>query len=160
MIAAHARAIKAGRARILDKERNSDDQDRKLERDEMLQQGLVDQAEFDKLRVDIMEETRPMPAIGNIGRPYSIPPAPSKDVIIFRHPTTGKVVTIKEWPTFWLTVLLGCFYLAYKEVWLHAAIALVLAIFTSGLSWLVYPFFAYRLVVDGYRRKGWLELTK
>ena len=28
----------------------------------------------------------------------------------------------------------GCFYLAYKEVWLHAGIALILGIFTWGLG--------------------------
>jgi hypothetical protein len=42
-------------------------------------------------------------------------------------------------------------------VWLHAAIGFVLGFFSWGLSWLIYPFFAYRIIVDSYRRKGWIE---
>jgi hypothetical protein len=51
----------------------------------------------------------------------------------------------------WCTFLFGCFYLAYKEAWLHAGIALVLMLFIGPLAWLgwfAYAFFAYWIIVD------------
>jgi hypothetical protein len=128
---------------------------------ELLDQSLINQDEFDKLRSEILAAVPPpppppMPPMSSIGRPFSIPAAPLAEQTILRNPITGATITLKKWPTFWWTVIFGCFYLAYREVWLHAAIALVLALLTSGFSWLIYPFFAYRLVVDSYRRKGWI----
>lgn len=97
------------------------------------------------------------PAIGSTGRPFSIPPSVSSSSLQFLNPATGAVVKVTRGGAFLLTLLFGCFYLAYKEVWLHAAISAVLAVFTAGLSWLVYPFFAYNVIVWSYRRKGWIE---
>jgi hypothetical protein len=129
---------------------------------EMLDQNLINQDEYDKLRSEILNAMSPppqMPPMGSIGRPFSIPAEPLGETTILRNPTTGATVTLKKWPTFWLTLFFGCFYLAYREVWLHAAIALALAVVTSGLSWLIYPFFAYRLIVDSYQRKGWVVVS-
>jgi hypothetical protein len=124
---------------------------------EMLDQNLINQDEFDKLRSEILTAIPPqMPPTGNIGRTFGVPEEPHSEETILRNPMTDETVTIKKWPTFWLTLFFGCFYFAYHGLWLHAAIALVAAIFTSCLSWLIYPFFAYRLVVDNYRRKGWI----
>ena len=124
---------------------------------EMLDQNLINKDEFDKLRSEILMPTPPqMPPMGNVGRAFSVPEEPLSEETILRNPMTGATATLKKWPTFWLTLVFGCFYLAYREAWLHAAIALVLALVTSGLSWLIYPFFAYRIVVDSYRRKGWI----
>ena len=103
-----------------------------------------------------------MPAIGNIGRPFSVPAEPSKGTYWFCNPQTGGTVMITKASAFWCTFLFGPIYLAFKEVWLHAAIAFALA-FIAGpfviLFWFVYAFFAFRLVVDTYRRKGWIEVT-
>jgi hypothetical protein len=124
---------------------------------EMLDQNLIAQDEYDKLRSEILfPQQQQMPPMGSIGRPFSIPDKPVSGQTTLRNPATGATLTISSLPTFWLTLVFGCFYLAYREVWLHAAIALVLALLTAGISWLIYPFFAYRLVVDSYKRKGWV----
>lgn len=52
-------------------------------------------------------------------------------------------------------LLFGCFYLAYKGAWMAAAVALGLALATGFISWLVFPFFARRLVVKSYLQRGW-----
>lgn len=57
-------------------------------------------------------------------------------------------------PWLW-TLLFGSFYFAYKGVWIHAAVSLVLAIITSGISWLIYPLFANAIVHKHYMHKGW-----
>jgi hypothetical protein len=130
------------------------------ELNEMLKQGLVNQAEFDRLRSDLILEVRSMPAIDDTGRPFSVPAAPRTDLVVFRHPATGRILEVEKTSTFWFTFFFGCIYLAYKELWLHAAIAFGLAFITGGLAWFVYAPFAYRIVVDAYRRKGWIELSK
>jgi hypothetical protein len=124
---------------------------------ESLDQGLVSQAEYDQLRAEIIGGVA-MPRMGATSRPFSIPPAPAVDRISFRNPVNGEIVTVEKAYAFGLTLIFGCFYLAYKEIWVHAGIAALLAIFTGGVSWFFYPFFAYRVIVDSYRRKGWIEL--
>ena len=52
-------------------------------------------------------------------------------------------------------LIFGSIYFAYKGVWDQAILSCILAIFTLGFSWLVYPFFAEKLIVDHYLRKGW-----
>ena len=47
-----------------------------------------------------------------------------------------------------MTFLFGCIYLLIKGWYKSAAVALVLAIVTGGLAWLVIPFFAQKFV-DG-----------
>ena len=89
-------------------------------------------------------------------RPFGMPPAPASNQTTLRDPATGATVTLTKWSTFGMTLAFGCFYLAYHEAWLHAAIALVLAFVTSALSWAIYPFFAYRILVDSYQRRGWV----
>ena len=54
----------------------------------------------------------------------------------FQNPTNGHIEEFGE--ATWLWVLVGGpFYLAYKQIWLHAVIAAVLSLFTAGLSWLL-----------------------
>ena len=57
-------------------------------------------------------------------------------------------------PFLWC-LLFGPIYFAAKGVWLHAVIALIAALATSGLSWLIYPFFAKGIVCRAYARRGW-----
>jgi hypothetical protein len=121
---------------------------------EMLDQGLVSQAEYDRLRAEILT-TGPL---GFRAGPLVMPHQPLLDWITFRDPVSGHMAVIKRSSTFWLTFLFGCFYLGYKGAWMWAGIALVAALFTYGLSWFVFPFFAYRIIVDSYRRAGWTEL--
>jgi hypothetical protein len=51
--------------------------------------------------------------------------------------------------------LFGCFYLAYKGVWGHAILAFILACCTCGISWLIYPFFAGKVIIDHYMKAGY-----
>lgn len=57
----------------------------------------------------------------------------------------------------WLWCLLfGFLFFAYKGVWRHAVIGLVAAMFTFGISWLIYPFFASAIIRNHYREQGWI----
>jgi len=51
--------------------------------------------------------------------------------------------------------LFGSIYLAYKGVWGQAFLSFILACFTCGISWLIYPFFAEKIIVDHYQKNGW-----
>lgn len=44
---------------------------------------------------------------------------------------------------------------AVKGVWKHALLGFIAALMTSGLSWLVYPFFATAIMKKHYLRNGW-----
>lgn len=75
----------------------------------------------------------------------------------FRNPLNGYEEEVGiAWP--WC-LLFGPLYFAAKGVWSHAAISLIVAIATGGLSWLVYPFFARAIVEQHYLRNGWLVAT-
>lgn len=75
----------------------------------------------------------------------------------FKNPANDYVEEIKNAPLWCL--LFGCIYFAVKGVWTHAVAALLLAILTAGLSWLVYPFFATQVMRTSYLRRGWIELS-
>jgi len=75
----------------------------------------------------------------------------------FKNPSNGYVETLPK--ATWLWVLLfGAFYFAIKGIWSHAAIGLLLAFCTGGLSWLIYPFFASSILRKKYLRSGWIEV--
>lgn len=60
-------------------------------------------------------------------------------------------------PFLWCLIF-GGLYFAYKGIWSHAVIGLVLAIPTVGVSWLLYPFFAKEIVRKHYLSKGWVPV--
>ena len=72
----------------------------------------------------------------------------------FRNPANGHIETVSH-PILW-TFLFGCFYFAYKGLWMHAAFSLVIAILTSAISWFIYPFFAPGIMRNHYLRNGWI----
>jgi uncharacterized membrane protein len=74
----------------------------------------------------------------------------------FENPANGYVEKVTAAPLWCL--LFGCVYFAVKGVWTHAVAALALAIFTVGITWLVYPFFATQIMRTHYLRRGWIEL--
>jgi|SRR6185369_8730749 len=87
----------------------------------------------------------------------SVQATPSTTPIFdFRNPANGHVETISQ-PFLWC-LFFGCFYLAYKGAWMAASFALVLAFVTGGLSWLICPFFARKLVRKSYLDRGWVEV--
>lgn len=56
----------------------------------------------------------------------------------------------------WLWCLLfGAFYFAYKGIWGHAILAIILGIITGGLSWLIYPFFSRNIIINHYLERGY-----
>src|SRR6266478_708588 len=60
-------------------------------------------------------------------------------------------------PFLW-TLLFGPLYFAVKGVWTHAIVSAIVGICTFGLSWLIYPFFASKIMRTHYLRKGWIEI--
>lgn len=73
----------------------------------------------------------------------------------FENPSNGYRESFSNRAAFWLTLLLGCLYLAYKGAYKHALVALVAAFFTGGLAWLVYPWFASKILRQSYLERGW-----
>lgn len=71
----------------------------------------------------------------------------------FHNSSNGHVETVSR-PFLW-TLLFGCGYFAVKGVWTHALLAFFAAVLTSGLSWLIYPFFAPSIMKNHYLRNGW-----
>ncbi|MGD9724777.1 MAG: hypothetical protein AB7M05_08615 [Alphaproteobacteria bacterium] len=80
----------------------------------------------------------------------------SSSGVRFRNPANGYEEEISN-AGLWC-LLFGCVYFAVKGVWTHAVAAFVLAVLTVGLSWLIYPFFARRILETHYLRKGWVAV--
>jgi predicted RNA-binding Zn-ribbon protein involved in translation (DUF1610 family) len=77
----------------------------------------------------------------------------SRSAQAFVNPANGHVERIgSAWA--WCLVF-GPIYFAVKGVWGHAALSLVLALATGGVSMLIYPFFAAKAVRSHYLRHGW-----
>jgi hypothetical protein len=76
----------------------------------------------------------------------------------FRHPWNGYVEKATTSYTWLWALLFGPFYFAHKGAWRVFVIAMFLDTITAGLLWLVYPFFAKRLIIKNYRQSGWVEL--
>lgn len=76
----------------------------------------------------------------------------------FRNPANGYTQSVTKASAFFWCLIFGVFYFAYKGVWRHAAIGLLAAFLTAGISWLIYPFFAFNCVRTSYLERGWREL--
>ena len=78
----------------------------------------------------------------------------------FQNPANGPIEEFGE--ATWLWVLVGGpFYLAYKQIWLHAVIAAVLSLLSAGLSWLLlYPLIIKWVIRSHYTKLGWKEITE
>lgn len=74
----------------------------------------------------------------------------------FQNPANGYQERAST-PFLWC-LLFGALYFAVKGIWKHAVIAGVAAILTSGVSWLIYPFFARTIIRNAYLRRGWIEV--
>lgn len=81
---------------------------------------------------------------------------PATTAVIFSNPATGEQLTILN-AGLW-TFLFGPFYFMLRGVWSHAAISLVVAIVTYGVSWLAYPFFAQGILRKHLISKGWIAI--
>ena len=59
----------------------------------------------------------------------------------------------------WLWALLfGAFYFAWRGMWTHAIIGIILAIPTVGISWVAYAILAPKLVRRHYLTRGWVPV--
>jgi len=72
----------------------------------------------------------------------------------FRNPQNDHIEDISSLAWLW-TLLFGALYLAVKGVWSHFVVGIFLAILTMGLSWLIYPFFAKRILRHHYLKQGY-----
>ena len=73
----------------------------------------------------------------------------------FRNPHNGYTQSVGRLSSFFGCLVFGVFYFAYKGVWKHVFISLLAALCTFGVSWFVYPFFAYDCVTHSYLERGW-----
>jgi len=100
----------------------------------------------------LIRYTRRRPASPPVGTQSAF----SRRVIRFRNPANGYEEAVGT-PWIWC-LLFGCVYFAAKGIWTHAVAALLLALLTFGLSWLIYPFFARQIVETHYLRRGWIPV--
>ena len=77
----------------------------------------------------------------------------------FRNPINRYTQSVDPRGAFWACMLFGSLYFAYKGAWKHALLSLVAAMVTFGISWLIYPFFAYRCVTESYLERGWEQIS-
>lgn len=74
--------------------------------------------------------------------------------ITFQHPLTGQ---LREAPVGFSgsTLLFGCFVPLLRSDWKWAGISFLLAIFTAGLSWLIFPFVYNKLYIKDLVGNGY-----
>tara|TARA_B100000768_G_scaffold116398_1_gene107730 strand:- start:420 stop:653 length:234 start_codon:yes stop_codon:yes gene_type:complete len=77
--------------------------------------------------------------------------------VTFEHPGNGYQESITNFAILWCLVF-GSLYFAYKGIWRHFVLSLVIGLFTFGVSWFIYPFFAKNIIATQYRKNGWLEI--
>lgn len=78
----------------------------------------------------------------------------------FQNPKNGYIEEFGE--ATWLWALVGGpFYLAYKQIWLHAIIAGAASLMTAGLSWIaIYPLIIKWVLRTHYAKIGWIEINE
>jgi cell division protein FtsX len=76
----------------------------------------------------------------------------------FKNLQNGYTQSVSQAGAFLGCLLFGALYFAYKGAWKHALISFCAAFCTLGISWLIYPFFAYRCVENSYLERGWKRL--
>lgn len=74
----------------------------------------------------------------------------------FQNPANGYEEEVSN--AFLWALLFGPLYFVVRGVWTHAAAALLLIPVTAGVSWLVYPFLAKKVLRKSYLQKGWKEV--
>ena len=78
----------------------------------------------------------------------------------FKNPANGHIEEFGEATWLWMLVG-GPFYLAYKQMWLHAAIAAVLSVASAGMTWVfVYPLIGKWVIRSHYAKLGWTEVVE
>lgn len=78
----------------------------------------------------------------------------STEEMKFKNTLNGHTETISHLTWLWV-LLFGFIYWMVKGVWQHAMLSLILAVLTYGISWLIYPFFAKKLMIQHFLHNGW-----
>jgi len=73
--------------------------------------------------------------------------------VIMVSPTGNKEIDLRN--VFLRTLFFGPFYFAYLGIWDSAVVSGILAVCSGGISVLIYPFFAEKIIVQVYQKKGW-----
>jgi len=63
---------------------------------------------------------------------------------------------ISFFDTFIWILLFEVLYFAYKGIWTHFVIGVILAVMTYGVSWFLYPFSSYSILKKHYLKNGWI----
>ena len=83
----------------------------------------------------------------------------SKLVAVAYHPVNDSTEEI--WERFsWPCLFCGFLWYMYKGMWGWGIIALILAISTFGISWLIFPFFANGQYAEALLERGYLNETQ
>ena len=80
----------------------------------------------------------------------------SKSIGFLYHPTNNHPVSIFKGFS-WPCLLFGIFWYAYKGMWKWFIISLLLVLITSGIAWLVLPFFANSQHIKTLKDDGYLD---
>lgn len=75
------------------------------------------------------------------------------------NPANGYTLTFNRWVEFVTCLVFGPIYFAYRGLWAHAFLSLILAFATSGISWLIYPFFVEKINEAHYMKRGWVMVN-
>jgi hypothetical protein len=73
--------------------------------------------------------------------------------VILVSPAGQKEIVLSR--VFIWSLLFGPFYFAYLGIWDSAVVSGILAVISGGISIMIYPFFAERIIVETYLKKGW-----
>ena len=72
---------------------------------------------------------------------------------ILVSPTGRKEIELSR--VFIWSLIFGPFYFAYLGIWDSAIVSGILAVISGGISILIYPFFAERIIVETLKKQGW-----
>lgn len=73
--------------------------------------------------------------------------------VILVSPAGQREIVLRR--VFLWCLFFGPFYFAYLGIWDSAIVSGILAVISGGISMLIYPFFAQRIIIETYQKKGW-----
>lgn len=117
---------------------------------------LIEKADERRLEREQQQPRHPIEIAQSIGTREVINGAQTSNGTRFRNPANGHIESAEH--AFILCLLFGTFYFLAKGIMTHAILSALLAIMTFGVSWLIYPLFAPRIVATNYLRRGWLPV--
>ncbi len=108
-----------------------------------------------------MATRRPAPTHKRIDRPQRAasqkpPNATKSTTYLFKDPKSGLTVDVGAAPVW--TALFGFLYFAKHKIWKHFWGELLLAPITGGISWLIYPIYAERIMRQTLIRRDWTAI--